>query len=141
MSWRRLRRLILFGIAAAVILRAIQALRGPEAPAFSNHPSAWDGHTATAPEPQPESSPATTGVDTSPAAPAAAVAPPATPTAEQTWVAPVDGACPPGFPVKAKERSGIYHEPGMMAYERTNPDRCYRTAVDAQNDGFRAAKR
>lgn len=54
---------------------------------------------------------------------------------------PVDGACPVGFPVKAKARSGIYHEPGMLAYERTRPDRCYASSEDARSDGFRAAKR
>lgn len=56
------------------------------------------------------------------------------------WVAPVDGACPPGYPVKANERSGIYHVPGGRFYERTRPDRCYAEAAAAEADGYRRAK-
>lgn len=62
-------------------------------------------------------------------------------TGAQTWSAPVDGACPDGFPVKAKLRSGIFHVPGGLAYERTHPDRCYPTPEAAEADGLRAAKR
>ncbi|HEV7721859.1 MAG TPA: hypothetical protein VGO60_11265 [Iamia sp.] len=57
------------------------------------------------------------------------------------WVAPVDGACPDGFPIKAKETSGIYHHPGGLSYARTRPDRCYADEAAAEADGFRAAKR
>lgn len=57
------------------------------------------------------------------------------------WMAPVDGACPDGFPIKAKLSSGIFHLPGMAAYGRTHPDRCYASADDAVTDGLRAAKR
>ncbi|MFN8016544.1 MAG: hypothetical protein U0P45_00305 [Acidimicrobiales bacterium] len=57
------------------------------------------------------------------------------------WVEPVDGACPDGYPVKAKLKSGIYHQPGGLAYDRTVPDRCYASAADAEADGLRAAKR
>ena len=57
------------------------------------------------------------------------------------WTDPVEKACPPGFPVKVKLASGIYHLPGMLAYERTAPDRCYVSAEEAEADGFRAAKR
>ncbi len=57
------------------------------------------------------------------------------------WVAPVDGACPEGFPIKAKLSSGIFHQPGGAAYARTKPDRCYASADDALLDGLRAAKR
>ncbi|MCU4186540.1 hypothetical protein K6U06_19390 [Acidiferrimicrobium sp. IK] len=53
---------------------------------------------------------------------------------------PVDGRCPDGYPVKAKQRSRIYHLPGMALYERTTPDRCYRSAEDAERSGFRRAK-
>lgn len=81
-------------------------------------------------------------------APSAPVTPPAAADGphpltdpDHAWVDPVDGACPPGFPVKAKLRSGIYHLPGMAAYERTVPDRCYPTAETAADDGLRAAKR
>jgi hypothetical protein len=60
---------------------------------------------------------------------------------EQRWVDPVDDACPDGFPIKAKLRSGIYHQPGGLAYERTKPDRCYASAEDAEADGLRPPKR
>jgi hypothetical protein len=61
---------------------------------------------------------------------------------ETPWVA-SDGAggCPFSHPVKVKERSGIYHVPGGLAYGRTNADRCYLDAAAAEADGFRAAKR
>jgi micrococcal nuclease len=57
------------------------------------------------------------------------------------WVLPKDGACPDGYPVKAKVTSRIYHVPGGTSYARTSPDRCYATPADAEADGFRAAKR
>jgi hypothetical protein len=57
------------------------------------------------------------------------------------WVDPVNGECPPTHPVKAKLSSGIYHLPGMMAYARTHPDRCYLDAAAAETDGLRPAKR
>ncbi|MCB0987961.1 MAG: hypothetical protein KDB09_09350 [Acidimicrobiales bacterium] len=60
----------------------------------------------------------------------------------ERWVfADQDGECPLSHPIKAKLRSGLYHEPGMVAYQRTNPDRCYATRVDAEADGLRRAKR
>ena len=57
------------------------------------------------------------------------------------WREPVDGACPAGFPIKAKLSSGIFHEPGMVNYARTTPDRCYASAEGALADGLRPAKR
>jgi len=62
----------------------------------------------------------------------------APPTA--TWIAPVEGGCPDGHPVKANVASGIYHVPGGRSYARTRPDRCYATSEDAEADGFRRAK-
>lgn len=56
------------------------------------------------------------------------------------WVLPVDGACPPGYPVKANDNSGIYHLPGGRFYDRTKPERCYVDAESAAADGYRAAK-
>lgn len=94
---------------------------------------------------------------TAPAPPTEAVSEPAAesvsepaaePTAESdagldgatTWVAPVDGACPPGHPVKVNETSGIFHVPGGRFYDRTIPDRCYVSAEAAAADGYRASK-
>ena len=56
------------------------------------------------------------------------------------WVAPVNGDCPDGFPVKANDNSGIYHVPGGRFYDRTVAERCYANADDALADGYRPAK-
>ncbi len=60
---------------------------------------------------------------------------------ELAWTEPVADECPPTHPVKAKMTSGIYHLPGMAAYGRTKPDRCYVDAAAAEADGLRPAKR
>jgi hypothetical protein len=61
--------------------------------------------------------------------------------ATRTWVEPVDGACPTGYPVKANHSSHIYHVPGGQFYERTVPERCYTDPQAAEADGYRAARR
>lgn len=66
---------------------------------------------------------------------AAADGPPAS-----TWMPPVDGACPSGYPIKGNANSRIYHVPGGRFYDRTVPERCYASAADAEADGYRAAK-
>jgi hypothetical protein len=64
------------------------------------------------------------------------------PASGSSWVEPApDGSCPDGYPVKAKLKSKIFHEPGQLNYDRTTPDRCYRDAATAVADGLRAAKR
>jgi hypothetical protein len=61
---------------------------------------------------------------------------------QDAWVAGgEDGSCPPTHPIKAKASSGIYHLPGMFAYARTKPDRCYADESAAEADGFTRAKR
>jgi hypothetical protein len=58
------------------------------------------------------------------------------------WLPPQeDGSCPPTHPIKAKSASCLYHLPGMFAYERTKPDRCYADEAVAGADGFTKAKR
>jgi hypothetical protein len=57
-----------------------------------------------------------------------------------TWVPPVDGGCPDGYPIKANDNSGIFHVPGGRFYDRTVPERCYADAADAEADGYRRAK-
>jgi hypothetical protein len=52
-----------------------------------------------------------------------------------------EGGCPDGYPVKAKLRSRLFHLPGMAAYDRTRPDRCYASAETAEADGFTRARR
>ncbi len=59
----------------------------------------------------------------------------------KAWVEPKGGVCPTSHPVKAKLTSKIFHLPGMLNYDRTNPDRCYVNAKKAEADGLRAAKR
>jgi hypothetical protein len=59
----------------------------------------------------------------------------------RTWVEPLDdGTCPAAYPVKAKLASGIYHLPGGLNYDRTNPDRCYADTGGAEQDGLRPSK-
>ncbi|MGH9282491.1 MAG: hypothetical protein ACRD0S_06090, partial [Acidimicrobiales bacterium] len=61
--------------------------------------------------------------------------------ADQPWIEPTGTDCPPSHPVKAKLTSMLYHLPGMAAYKRTRPDRCYLDAEAAEADGFTRAKR
>lgn len=109
----RRRRLLALLIVATIVVKVIRALRGAPTRAFDR------------PVP-PVRTPGT--------APIADASTPA-------WVAPTDGVCPTGHPIKANLRSGIFHLPGMSAYERTNPDRCYVDAEGAVSDGLRVAKR
>lgn len=64
----------------------------------------------------------------------------AAPPTGRRWAEPVDGACPDGYPIKANDKSGIYHVPGGRFYDRTVPERCYADTEDAEADGYRAAK-
>ena len=57
------------------------------------------------------------------------------------WVEPSGDVCPTSHPVKAKLSSKIFHLPGMLNYDRTKPDRCYRDGDAAEGDGLRPAKR
>lgn len=61
-------------------------------------------------------------------------------SSDRRWVEPVDGECPPGYPIKGNDNSGIYHVPGGRFYARTVPERCYATEADAEADGYRRAK-
>ncbi|HZQ26118.1 MAG TPA: hypothetical protein VFA94_00345, partial [Acidimicrobiales bacterium] len=64
---------------------------------------------------------------------------PAAPPA--AWVEPSGDVCPPTHPVKAKLSSRLYHLPGMLAYGRTRPDRCYSTEDAAVADGLTKSRR
>jgi micrococcal nuclease len=57
------------------------------------------------------------------------------------WVEASGTLCPETHPIKAKLSSRIFHLPGMLAYDRTRPDRCYGTEEAADADGFTKAKR
>lgn len=115
---RALRRLLLI-VAIAVVALAVARRRKPL--------PAGDAPTWPALDVTVRATPAS--------APVPVVEPDAT-----TWVEPVDGECPPGFPVKLNLDSGIFHVPGGRSYARTRPERCYATPEDAEADGFRRAK-
>jgi hypothetical protein len=102
--------------------------------------------TAPAETAMPEPAPA----EPAPGRPAKRAGAPSRATAKKTprakkpatgWVEPSEGACPNSHPIKAKLASGIFHLPGMFAYDRTRPDRCYASAEDAEGDGLHRAKR
>ena len=110
----------LFKIGAVVgfavgILRALRRRRAPEVTGSAT----WQPLTDT-PAPAPRDGP----VKFTPAG-----------------VEPVDGVCPPGYPIKAKSSSKIFHVPGGSSYDRTVPDRCYANESDAAADGYRKARR
>jgi hypothetical protein len=92
------------------------------------------------PTPPPAAEPKKAAKKAAKRAKKAAKATPAAPSG-RAWVEPDEGACPQSHPVKAKLSSKIFHLPGMLAYDRTNADRCYSDADAATGDGFRAAKR
>lgn len=118
---RRLRRLVLLaavvGVIGALVRRQAQGphdLPPPEPPRWPAIDVARSATTLPAPTDAAET---------------------ATP-----WVPPVDGQCPDGYPIKANDRSHIFHAPGGRSYDRTVPERCYANTADAVADGYRAAK-
>lgn len=102
-------------------------------------------HSEAATEEIPPAAPIAPRPAVTPEAPAAVTSEPSRrpvePAARAAWLPPIDGACPPGYPVKAKHGSEVFHVPGGASYERTRPDRCYRDAEAAVADGLRPAKR
>ena len=118
---RRLVRLLLLGLGGGIALYVVKVLRGDPAPVFSGTP-----HRATAGHPGGASAEAADTVGRAVPAP---------------WIDAEGGSSPATHPVKAKLKSGIYHLPGMLNYDRTVPDRWYRDAEAAEADGLRKAKR
>jgi hypothetical protein len=131
---KRLGRLGLrIGFVAGIVLLIKRLLQGE-----SEQEESPGARSSDDPQPEPQT---TTPPRTNPNPGTTAAAPSATTTGAAAWVEPEAGTCPVGHPVKAKVASKIFHEPGMLAYERTTPDRCYRDAATAEADGFRRAKR
>ena len=129
---RRLVRLLLLGLGGGIALYVVKVLRGDPTPVFSGTPTGPPPDTPLARPPKPP----TPSVAPSPApsvAPSVAPSPP--------WIDAEGGSSPATHPVKAKLKSGIYHLPGMLNYDRTVPDRWYRDAESAEADGLRKAKR
>lgn len=163
---RPVRNAFLLGILVGLVIAVVRALRGDtSSPAVSaGSPSlprtarpappvgvavdaAATGPAPVAPAPRAGSAPeppadVVAPVEADPMPDPPATADPAAGTeVSGTWVAPAGGECPDGHPVKAKEASKIFHVPGGAFYERTQPDCCYRTAADAEADGYRVSKR
>ena len=126
-----LRSAFVLGVLAGLVLALLRARRPEARPTPA--PLAAPPSPLPAVTRPPERAPIAVRV------PAPAIGPEPEPVA--AWIAPVDGRCPDGYPIKAKESSGIYHRPGGLSYDRTGPDRCYPDEAAAEADGFRAAKR
>jgi hypothetical protein len=131
-----LRKAVLIGVVCAVAIAIVRAVRGGPVPAFEPAGGAGAPWPTLRPEPAPDWIGPT-------AAPADAAAQPLSePLSEEpAWLEATGGPPPAAYPVKAKLGSGIYHLPGMINYDRTKPDRYYRSAADAEADGLRVAKR
>jgi hypothetical protein len=116
------KRLLRYVMAIGVVAAVAAALKRRPAP-----PSA----TPTAPPNRP-----------GPTAAPVVVAPEDPAPTGPAWAEPGSGgSCPPGYPVKAKLSSKIFHVAGGALYERTVPDRCYATPEAAEADGLRPSKR
>ena len=124
-------RLILAAVLLAIVARVIDKVRHRDADQPPPEWPAWGEREATTVSPQPAAA-----ADPAPADPVPADDGPS----GDVWADPIDGQCPPGFPVKVKLSSGIYHVEGMMNWERTHADRCYVSAEAAEADGYRASK-
>jgi len=139
---RPLRSAFVLGVLAGLVVALIRALaregRPGPAPLAAPAPPLPAGTT-----PSPTRTPVPVDVVAIPEPVIGSAGKPSDPItgSEAAWVAPVDGDCPEGFPIKAKEASGIYHRPGGLSYARTRPDRCYADEAAAEADGYRAAKR
>ena len=150
-------RLGLLGGAGFALMKVLQArrdereqeaaLRSTEpwppitpAPGPAHRPSSPPGAAPT-PGPQPEAAPpppVAVRPDSSEPPAKQAVA---TKEAEATWVDPEGRVCPPSHPIKGKLKSHLFHAPGMFAYDRTIPDRCYASEDEAEADGLSRARR
>lgn len=120
-----LRRVILLVMLVAGIGAALAWRQGRTSTPTPTAEPVWPPLPTQQPDAPPESRPAD-GVDAE---------------AEPVWVpGNADGTTPATHPIKAKDSSGIFHQPGGRFYERTKPDRCYPTAAAAEADGYRRSK-
>jgi hypothetical protein len=145
MRW--LRRFLLLGLLGGGGYAGYMAWKRKAAEAATSAPS-WPPFEATSPAAGPAATPRPTDAarpfvsappqtDREATEQAADIADSSRPT---RWVAPIDGRCPDGYPVKANDNSGIFHVVGGRFYARTIPERCYANAADALADGYRPAK-
>lgn len=137
---------LLLAILAAV-LKAVRSRRSPTDGWTPPPPPSWppiqEGPVPAEPPLEGRSVEEAPAVVTrsAPAEPAPPEPEPATTAAEPLWVEPEGDVCPPSHPVKGKLSSGLFHLPGMNAYNRTHPDRCYADETAAEEDGLTRAKR
>ena len=126
MVWRmrRLRQSVLLGVVVLIVLLAMRRRRRAG--------RALDDAGAQWPALVLRSVPA-------PAEGDAAGSATSTDAVDPSWVSPIAGGCPSGYPIKVA-RSGIFHVPDGLSYERTSPVRCYARTDDAEADGYRRAK-
>jgi hypothetical protein len=91
---------------------------------------------------RPDATPAGVPAPTARAdAPAPAASNPEDAPATDSWVpADDEGSCPLTHPIKANDKSGIFHVPDGRFYDRTKAQRCYPSADAAVADGYRQAK-
>ena len=134
-----IRRILRLGVLLAVLggiavaLTKLLSNQEPDAPLLATRPSEpWPRLTS---DPAAPAAPATRAIP-DPDAPS-----PPRPPADRIWVEPTGSVCPTTHPVKAKLTSKIFHVPGGLSYDRTNPDRCYVDTTAAEADGLRPAKR
>lgn len=116
----------------------------PKAPATPDEPAAAAPAPTPAPAPRApaKASPAPAKASPAPAKKASKrTAKRAGTRRRRRWVEAMGNECPTSHPVKAKLSSMLYHLPGMAAYNRTRPDRCYLDGPSAEEDGFTRAKR
>jgi hypothetical protein len=134
MMRRLLRLLVPLGIAYVLVWLYRQRQPTPAPAAAPTWPP------VTPPRADPTGGPATPAEEDVPTVPSVAAS--AEPIPPQSWIAPNgEGMCPTSHPIKAKLSSKIFHLPGMFAYNRTQPDRCYASEDAAVADGLRRAKR
>lgn len=134
-----LRRLLWLLLLLAAGTGAYLWWRERNAPPEPPEPPTWPPLDRT-PE-TADTSAAESATAAAPQSSSAELAPSPTQATARSWAAPGDdGSCPEGYPVKAKESSGIFHLPGGRFYDRTNPDRCYADAAAAEADGYRRSK-
>ena len=152
-------RLGLLGGIAAAVVKTVQARRGrggveepawpPLAPVPDQPQAALDAEPEVVTLQAEEPSPAPVRKSAAKKSPAAKKAPAGKKAGAKkaaapkvaAWVEPTGAVCPPSHPVKGKLSSRLFHLPGMFAYARTVPDRCYRSEAEAEADGLRKAKR
>jgi len=123
----RITRLAALGVLASLIVGLVRSARRRPTPTTTGVAS-WEPLVEEAPTPS-RSGPVQFAAT-------------ATSSEHPVWVEPdADGGCPGSHPVKGKTQSKIFHVPGGMSYERTNPERCYCDEAAAEADGYRKAKR